>query len=954
MNSFLADLALNSLKAEFPAETEHLAHLAAVLDDLRKSSKHVRSFVIELIQHHESYGKALAKSARSSLQVLAKVAGSLHLLHALRHLATHYETVGTLYSQQCSDLALWTNTDPADDVTALRKKLVEDLQAAIKETSAAKTNCVKAKSKYERMCREATSSQEGLEKLKTTPGSLYQVSALQRSEDKAKTAVELKQTAELALKDCLDVVKAKQTALTTVMKASSEAVQQCERRFLEHVIQWLGAFLQINEGAVRSRAELTDGDQPERLSAIALDLIEAVERPRGKASLNLSDILTAKVEGRVAAMEERKAGFRALKALLGELIIAEETAGRGLNKVSITYASLPVYLSNKQSLKEAWHSTVKAIEMLGSLHLNRCKTLSQHCLGGVSVTLTTLSQVQKDASSQCSKAVKDHLLLEDECLKGFDRLKRNTDDVALQQASQNLSEKMQRSAESTEKLVLSVLAEAANQEGRVLQGAKKVLVTLSSLETEGGWEVLKKAVTAISETQVWNDVEEQHIPVQGDVMALEQIKEEVSLKFAPKSVESEEADALGTPRTSEKEGSPLAKFSLPPESLMVESFSCALVRKIMLQGRLYLTTTHVCFHSYFNASTIFGKDTTFVVPISEILRVEKRTYAFLFDNAIAMVTKDFELLFASFLARDQALSTLTGLMQLHPEAAHSPDDLSLDLPPQAKLGLTKKLRGGRAGRATVEQVMEKLPPQSFFKYHVITRLAFSSPLLDVFQALFESGETWAKYYSSRRDTEVVMTQWSPSLSSTIDGSATERPASSRRDHQFTHPVKVRAPLIPATCTCREAYEVFFLSDTQLLIEVDIHVDSVPFADYFSTRSRWVLEHSEGLTYIDLYYGMQFHKETWFQSRIEKSGIDEFTESINTNWLPLARQIMQTRSNTGQQSTERYSEPQVVREVRVETQLHWVVWACLALVLCLTVQLWRLQARVSELESRSSL
>lgn len=911
-------------RPELP-EAEHAQHLSALLEGLRKGAKHVRGFTSEASLQQELYGRALAKAARSFLLSLDKANGSSHLTQALRHLGCHYESVGMLYVQ------LSSQQTETEDLTVLRKQLTDDLQVAIREVSGSKASLVKAKSKYERVCREVAQAQERLR----TQGSVQLAKSDQR------------QAAETALKDCLETAQAKQNALNTSLQVCNEAVQDTERRTLETAIRQLSGFIQVNDRVVTLRAEFSEATCSEQLSAIILDLVDPGS-PRTNTSQSLAERLNAKTGLVVSTVEERKGALKALKTFVGELVLAEESAGRGLNKVTSAYLLLPNSLAEKPRFKQAWDSAAKAVEVLGSLHLNRCKTLSQHCLSSLATTLSSMTQLQKDTATMSAKAVKDHLQLEDECLRAFDRLKRSADDSALQQLSQNASERMQKSAESTERQVRGLLSESTNSESRILQGAKKVLVTLASLETESGITLIRRALGVLEAAEVWRDVDTQRLPQAGQVMILDQIKTEVASKLLPADPDEE----LHTPRFQDKE---LAKFGLPLEAQLVESFSCALVRKIALQGRLYLCTSHLCFRSYFNATTLFGRETLFVVSLADILRVEKRTYAFLFDNAIAVKTKDQELLFASFLARDQALATLTCLMQLHPEAPHSPDDLPLDTPAGPRLSLTRRLRGVRA-RPSREDVLRGIPPQSFYKHHILKHMEFNASLPEVFVALFESTETWGKYYASRKDTEVVMTQWVPSPPVQLGGSSDVWPVSSRRAHTFTHPVKVRAPLIPATCTCKEAYEVFFLSETQLIIEVDVKVDSVPFADYFTTRVRWSLEEVERRTYVDLYYGMNFHKDTWFQSRIEKSGLDEFTENITTHWIPQAQQIMQARQTTERlaQSTERLIQPgdqlpAIQREIRVETRMPAFLWVGVVLLCMLLLQVWRLQARVSALE-----
>ena len=94
-----------------------------------------------------------------------------------------------------------------------------------------------------------------------------------------------------------------------------------------------------------------------------------------------------------------------------------------------------------------------------------------------------------------------------------------------------------------------------------------------------------------------------------------------------------------------------------------ESFLCALSWKILLQGRLYITNTKLCFHSLFNNSTIFGGQTKIVIPLNEIARLEKMHNALIFDNSIAIHTKETEFFFTSFVFRDRAFELIEKNMQ---------------------------------------------------------------------------------------------------------------------------------------------------------------------------------------------------------------------------------------------------------------------------------------------------
>lgn len=91
----------------------------------------------------------------------------------------------------------------------------------------------------------------------------------------------------------------------------------------------------------------------------------------------------------------------------------------------------------------------------------------------------------------------------------------------------------------------------------------------------------------------------------------------------------------------------------------VKTYSCAMSLKILIQGRLYVTNKRICFHSYFNDKTIFGKETKIVIPYSNIARFEKKSNIFVFPNSISIITKeDKEIFITSFVFRDQAYEVM--------------------------------------------------------------------------------------------------------------------------------------------------------------------------------------------------------------------------------------------------------------------------------------------------------
>ncbi|VEU19491.1 DEKNAAC100554 [Brettanomyces naardenensis] len=87
---------------------------------------------------------------------------------------------------------------------------------------------------------------------------------------------------------------------------------------------------------------------------------------------------------------------------------------------------------------------------------------------------------------------------------------------------------------------------------------------------------------------------------------------------------------------------------------LLDDFSCALSREILLQGRLYVSEHYVCFNS-----NLLGWITSVVISLDEIVRFDRRSTAGLFPNGIVIETKDSKHSFASFISRDQTLNFLS-------------------------------------------------------------------------------------------------------------------------------------------------------------------------------------------------------------------------------------------------------------------------------------------------------
>ncbi|XP_063732175.1 GRAM domain-containing protein 2A isoform X2 [Eleginops maclovinus] len=94
--------------------------------------------------------------------------------------------------------------------------------------------------------------------------------------------------------------------------------------------------------------------------------------------------------------------------------------------------------------------------------------------------------------------------------------------------------------------------------------------------------------------------------------------------------------------------------TVPKEEILMKVYSCALLRDILLQGRLYISRNWLCFYA-----NLFGKDIKVCIPVVSVRLVKKHKTAGLVPNGLA-ITMDTaqKYVFVSLLSRDSVYDVL--------------------------------------------------------------------------------------------------------------------------------------------------------------------------------------------------------------------------------------------------------------------------------------------------------
>ncbi|XP_054467140.1 GRAM domain-containing protein 2B isoform X2 [Anoplopoma fimbria] len=97
------------------------------------------------------------------------------------------------------------------------------------------------------------------------------------------------------------------------------------------------------------------------------------------------------------------------------------------------------------------------------------------------------------------------------------------------------------------------------------------------------------------------------------------------------------------------------------EEQLRQSYTCALQKDILYQGRMFVSDHWICFHS-----KVFGKDTKIAIPVMSVTHIKKTKTAILLPNALVIATANDRYVFVSFMSRDNTYKYLTSI-SLHLE-----------------------------------------------------------------------------------------------------------------------------------------------------------------------------------------------------------------------------------------------------------------------------------------------
>ena len=97
---------------------------------------------------------------------------------------------------------------------------------------------------------------------------------------------------------------------------------------------------------------------------------------------------------------------------------------------------------------------------------------------------------------------------------------------------------------------------------------------------------------------------------------------------------------------------------LPDSEKIIDDYSCALAKEILIQGRLYVSQNWLCFYS-----NIFTIENKLIIPFSHVAALTKERTALVIPNAITISANNVKYGFSSFVARDIVHTVLMQIWQ---------------------------------------------------------------------------------------------------------------------------------------------------------------------------------------------------------------------------------------------------------------------------------------------------
>ncbi|KAI9066552.1 hypothetical protein FKP32DRAFT_1622291 [Trametes sanguinea] len=309
--------------------------------------------------------------------------------------------------------------------------------------------------------------------------------------------------------------------------------------------------------------------------------------------------------------------------------------------------------------------------------------------------------------------------------------------------------------------------------------------------------------------------------------------------------------------------------TVPEGDYLIDDYGCALQREILIQGRLYISENHVCFHA-----NIFGWITDLSIPMSEVVSLEKRMTAFVIPNAIQLSTRTAKYTFTSFLSRDTTFDVLYNVWRLaRPENS---SDASLGMSPRGSLENgdgSESTDGsaqpnGKANGAAKAAVKSKVTQCDCGKAgqhypEVAMEAVFPGTPEKIYNLMFTSGFIKDFMRDDQKLIDIQISDWMP----------TENPKLLARNMTYIKPLNGSIGPKQTKCELRDE-TVFCDFERYVTMLTTTRTPEVPSGGVFAVKTRTCITYASSVsTKVLVTTQVEWTGRSFIKGIIEKSALD---------------------------------------------------------------------------------
>lgn len=379
-------------------------------------------------------------------------------------------------------------------------------------------------------------------------------------------------------------------------------------------------------------------------------------------------------------------------------------------------------------------------------------------------------------------------------------------------------------------------------------------------------------------------------------------------------------------------------FDLPESTQFYQDFSCAIASTLAMHGRMYPTSSHVCFYS-----NVFGRERKILIPYESIREIEKTT-TMVFQHSIRLATFDKdEYTFTSFWGnnRDSCYDLIVKtrdrvLRELRPSAVNSTEYPALSTSPASSGSQSPAESPSTPPNAAVEQSEEEVEEEASASDHneskvdgvneatdetdaddqtapvtprrrsVVSDVDSIAPKdismtqvleevfpvsVDKFMELFYLDNApfgLDKFNEQTGSTEMTINPWMTPLED-------EKSFGMTRSLQFRVPID--APIGPKSSQVDVLQCLKESEHGVRVVESSTRLVDIPYGDYFSVEDRWtIVPRSSNPNACKIFIELKvvFGKSTFWKNTIETRAISDNRAKWD-KWVAMAKDFLETNN-----------------------------------------------------------